>query len=139
MLFNSFIFLFFFSVFFALYWFVFSKSVKWQNLLILAGSYFFYFWCDARFLWLLIASSLLNYILGIAISKSHSQKGRNFFLFIGLLQGLGSLFLFKYFDFFILSVQSALEAVHLSPGLHALHLLMPLGISFYTFRTIGYL
>src|ERR1700679_1030150 len=101
MAFNSLIFLIFFLVFFFLYWFVFSRSLKLQNLLILTGSYVFYAWWDWRFLFLLIGSSILNYFLGIGIAKSKNEKPRSLLLWVGLLQGLGSLAFFKYFNFFV--------------------------------------
>src|SRR5476651_2648853 len=103
MVFNSIPFVVFFSFFFFAYWVLFGKSVKAQNLLILLGSYIFYAWWDWRFLFLLIGSSILNYFLGIQIYKSHNQKYGNFLLWIGLVQGLGSLMFFKYFNFFIKS------------------------------------
>src|ERR1700761_6525341 len=99
MLFNSLPFAFFFIVFFLLYWFVFYKSLRLQNLLILAGSYVFYGWWDWRFLLLLIGSSAINYILGLWIGKSQNEKQRTWLVGIGLAWGLGSLLFFKYFNF----------------------------------------
>lgn len=139
MLFNSFTFAGFFLVFFILYWFVFNKSLKLQNILILAGSYFFYAWWDWRFLSLLIASSLLNYFLGIYIGKSTSQKQKRLFLWIGLIQGIGGLIFFKYFNFFIVSLTQLFSSFNVSLNIHVLNIILPLGISFYTFRTLSYL
>jgi len=139
MLFNSIPFLVFFSAFFLFYWFVFQRSLKIQNLFLLAGSYFFYAWWDWRFLFLLAGNSLLSYFLGILIYESQCPKRRSFFVFLGLLQSLGVLVLFKYFDFFIASVSRLLDlfGFEFYPG--TLNLILPLGISFYTFRTISYL
>ncbi|PBQ31503.1 membrane-bound O-acyltransferase family protein [Sphingobacteriaceae bacterium] len=139
MLFNSLPFLLFFTLFFFIYWLAFARSLKIQNLFLLAGSYFFYAWWDWRFLMLLIASSFLNYILGIYIHKSENQKTRNLLVFIGLAQGLGGLLIFKYLNFFIDSFVNLLHYFNVEPNIHTLNLLMPLGISFYTFRTISYL
>jgi alginate O-acetyltransferase complex protein AlgI len=139
MLFTSLPFVCFFIIFFLLYWYIFNNNLKLQNLLILAGSYVFYAWWDWRFLFLLAGSSLLNYFLGIGIYKSKSQKQRSILLWIGLLQGLGSLLFFKYYNFFTESIINALASFHIKPDLVTLNLVLPLGISFYTFRTISYL
>lgn len=139
MIFNSIPFAVFFILFFVLYWFVFNKNLKLQNLLILAGSYFFYGWWDWRFLSLLIVSSLLNYYLGIWIAKTEDEKKRRLFLYMGLLQGLGGLLFFKYYNFFIISFADAFSIFNVRLNVSALQLILPLGISFYTFRTISYL
>jgi len=139
MIFNSIPFLVFFSVFFLFYWFVFARNLRFQNLFLLAGSYFFYAWWDSRFLSLLVGSSLLNYVLGILISESKDQKRKSVFVFIGLLQGLGCLIVFKYLDFFIGSMAKLLSGIGLDAHIQTLGLILPLGISFYTFRMISYL
>jgi D-alanyl-lipoteichoic acid acyltransferase DltB (MBOAT superfamily) len=129
----------FFALFFALYWFVFKRNLRIQNILILTGSYVFYLWWDWRFLFLLIGSSLFNYYLGIYIDKSESDKRRGRLVFLGLLQGLGLLMIFKYFNFFTSSLEDALAAFDISLSIPVLSLLLPLGISFYTFRTVSYI
>jgi D-alanyl-lipoteichoic acid acyltransferase DltB (MBOAT superfamily) len=139
MLFTSVTFVVFFVVFFLLYWLVFNRDVRLQNLLILAGSYIFYAWWDWRFLSLLIGSSLLNYLLGIAIAGTVNGKYRSFFLWIGLIQGLGSLLFFKYFNFFIGSLISSFSVLNIHLNVFTLNIILPLGISFYTFRTLSYL
>jgi alginate O-acetyltransferase complex protein AlgI len=139
MLFTSITFVIFFSLFFLLYWFVFNRELKLQNLLLLAASYLFYAWWDWRFLLLLIASSILNYFLGIGIYNSKHEKRRSFLLWIGLLQGLGSLLFFKYFNFFVKSIVTAFTAFNIKPDVYTLNIILPLGISFYTFRTLSYL
>ncbi|HTR31348.1 MAG TPA: MBOAT family O-acyltransferase [Puia sp.] len=116
MLFLSLSFLVFFPSFFLLYWFVFDRRLAAQNFLILAGSYLFYAWWDWRFLFLLGASSLLNYALGLLMARTAGDGYQRLLIGIGLLQGLGCLLYFKYFNPFL-----------------------PLGISFYTFKTISYL
>lgn len=139
MIFNSLIFLVFFVVFFLLYWIVFDKKLKFQNLLILSGSYFFYAWADWRFLFFLIAISILNYILGIQIEKSTSDKRKKILLNIGLIQGIGGLAFFKYYNFFVTSIKDVFAEINIHLDIPTLNILIPLGISFFTFRTISYL
>jgi len=139
MIFNSIPFAIFFAIFFILYWLVFNNSLRLQNLLVLAGSYVFYGWWDWRFLFLLIGSSLLNYYLGIWIAKTKDEKKRRLLLYIGFLQGLGGLIFFKYYNFFITSFADAFSVFNIHLNVHTLQLILPLGISFYTFRTISYL
>jgi D-alanyl-lipoteichoic acid acyltransferase DltB (MBOAT superfamily) len=116
MLFLSLPFLLFLPAFFLLYWFVFNRRLKAQNFLVLAGSYFFYAWWDWRFLLLLIGSSALNYGLGMAMNRTKQDGYQKLLVAIGLVQSLGCLLYFKYFNSFL-----------------------PLGISFYTFKTVSYL
>jgi alginate O-acetyltransferase complex protein AlgI len=138
MVFNSYTFFAFFISFFFLYWFGF-KNLKMQNLLLLAGSYFFYAWADWRFLLFLVGVSALNFFLGIYIEKSPSEKNKKWLLYIGLLQGIGGLAFFKYYNFFVVSIKEALSTVNITAGLQTLDIIIPLGISFFTFRTISYL
>ena len=139
MVFNSLPFTVFFLVFFVLYWLVFQRNLKAQNLLILTGSYFFYAWWDWRFLSLLIGVSVLNYLLGIYIPKAGSDAKRRLLLYIGLIQGIGGLVFFKYFNFFITSFVDAFQTININLDYHTLKIILPLGISFYTFRTMSYL
>jgi alginate O-acetyltransferase complex protein AlgI len=139
MIFNSLIFLVFFVVLFLLYWIVLDKKLKYQNLLILSGSYFFYAWADWRFLFFLIAVSVLNFILGIQIEKSTSDKRKKILLYIGLIQGIGGLAFFKYYNFFVTSIKDAFSGLNIQLDIPTLHILIPLGISFFSFRTISYL
>src|SRR5688572_6983215 len=99
MIFNSIPFLLFFSAFFFLYWFVFNKTIKLQNIFLLLGSYLFYGWADWRFLALLVVITIFNFFLGIYIEKS--DKHRRLLLYIGLIQNIGGLAFFKYYNFFI--------------------------------------
>ncbi len=139
MLFNSIDFVIFFVVFFILYWHIFNRTLKLQNLLVLIGSYTFYAWWDWHFLFLLIGSSLVTYLIGISIYKSKNEKFHKLLFWIGIIQGLGSLFYFKYFNFFIESFTYAFSMFNTSINTHALNIILPLGISFYTFRTLSYL
>ena len=139
MVFNSLPFVLFFLIFFFLYWFAFKGNYKLQNILVLGGSYFFYGWWDWRFLFLLIGVSALNFLLGIYIDKTESTARKKWLLYIGLLQGIGGLFVFKYFNFFVTSFIDAFAAINISLSIHTIRIILPLGISFYTFRTISYL
>jgi alginate O-acetyltransferase complex protein AlgI len=138
-IFNSYPFLLFFTAFFALYWFIFKSNLKGQNALLLAGSYFFYAWADWRFLSYLVGISVLNFLLGIYIEKTQSEKKRKWLVNIGLLQGIGALAFFKYYNFFIVSINDGLKIIGLDSNLQTLQLLIPIGISFFTFRTVSYL
>lgn len=137
MVFNSLTFLVFFISFFVLYWFVLSKSVNHQNLILLLGSYVFYAWADWRFLTFLIVVSALNFQLGIYIEKG--TKYKRLLLNIGLLQGVGCLAFFKYYNFFITSFNKVLLSLNINFNLQTLNIIVPLGISFFTFRTISYI
>ncbi len=139
MIFNSIPFVAFFFVFFFLYWIVLNKNVKVQNLWLLLGGYFFYGWADWRLVSFLIVVSALNFFLGIKIENASNEKSKRFFLYIGLIQGIGGLLFFKYYNFFINAFNDAFSSVGITLGLHTLQLIIPLGISFFTFRTISYL
>ena len=101
MLFNSVEFAIFLPLVFCLYWFVLGKSQKGQNLLIVAASYLFYGWWDWRFLSLIIASSLVDYLLGLQLGKTDDQRKRKWLLGASLAFNLGILAYFKYSNFFI--------------------------------------
>ncbi|MBB4806617.1 D-alanyl-lipoteichoic acid acyltransferase DltB (MBOAT superfamily) [Chryseobacterium defluvii] len=133
MQFTSIVFILFFAVFFGLYWFVFRKNLKLQNLLLLIASFVFYGYWDWRFLALLIGSSAAAYFLGQKIGESEG-KNKKIFLNLGLILAIGTLFYFKYFNFFI---DSFAELFNIQNTL-TLTIILPLGISFYTFRIISY-
>ncbi|MFN3968665.1 MBOAT family O-acyltransferase [Flavobacterium sp.] len=139
MVFNSIPFVIFFTAFFLLYWLVVNRNLKAQNLLLLLGSYFFYAWTDWRLLAFLIGVSGLNYSLGLKIESAVNEKTKRIFLYIGVLQGIGGLLFFKYYNFFVSSFNEAFQSIGISLGLNTLKLIVPLGISFFTFRTISYL
>ena len=139
MIFTTIVFFLFITIFFLLYWLVFDKNLKLQNLLLLAGSYIFYAWADWRFLPLLTGISLLNFLLGIYIEKKPGANQKRVLLLIGILQGIGGLIFFKYFNFFIASFNDAFSALKINVSLQTLNIIVPLGISFFTFRTISYL
>ncbi len=139
MLFTSVKFAVFFIVLFLLYWLVFNKKTKTQNVLLLAASYLFYGFWDFRFLSLLAGISLLNYFLGLAIGSSSRRMTRKTWLILGLACNIGTLVTFKYFDFFLPGLQSLFSVFSIRLNLHSLGFIVPLGISFYTFLSISYL
>lgn len=137
MIFNSIPFFIYFIIFFFLYWVGFNKQLKQQNIILLLGSYIFYAWADWRFFSFLIGVSALNYFLGIYIGKG--TKYKRLLLYVGLIEGIGSLVFLKYFNFFVESFNDVCRILHISLNLQTLHIIIPLGISFFTFRTISYL
>jgi len=138
MIFTSLGFLLFFTGFFLVYWRICTR-LNWQNIFLLLASYAFYAWGDWRFLPLLIGASLFNYLLGVYIEETANAKRRKLLLLLGIVQGIGGLFFFKYYNFFIGSFNKAFSALHLGINLQSLNLIIPLGISFFTFRMVSYL
>jgi len=116
---------------------IFKNNLRVQNSFLLFSSYIFYIFADWKFLAFLIAVSILNYILGIQIQKNNKYK--KLFLWLGIGQGVFGLVYFKYFNFFIESFNSLFQAIHLNFNLQTLSILLPVGISFFTFRVISYL
>ncbi|NQZ79154.1 MAG: MBOAT family protein [Ekhidna sp.] len=131
-------FLVFFAAFFCIYWFVLNRKTTAQNILILAASYLFYGWWDWRFLILIFVSSLVDYLVGIGLSKSAEKKNRKRLLYLSLAVNLGLLGFFKYFNFFIESFVEAFNVAGGSLEFKALEVILPVGISFYTLQTLSY-
>lgn len=138
MLFNSIEFVLFFVVVFLTYHIVLRERTKAQNILLLAASYFFYGYASLKMLPLLIIVTLAFYFLGIAIGNASTERRANLFSTLGILLGVGILLYFKYFNFFIESFNGLFNAVGLHTNLHTFNIIMPLGISFFTFRLISY-
>jgi alginate O-acetyltransferase complex protein AlgI len=138
MLFNTSTFLVFMLIVFSGYWMVKWRSAKWPNFILLVSSYLFYGWWDWRFLVLIFISSLSDYILGLAIHNSQNPSRRKLFFSSSLLINLGLLGFFKYFGFFIESFASLLALVGLHASIPSLQIILPVGISFYTFQTMSY-
>ena len=138
MLFNSFAYLVFFPLVFILYWLFTSKNVKIQNVFLLAASYFFYAWWDWRYLSLIILCSGVNYSAGILLMKTNIQKYRRLIIYVCCIVSLGVLGVFKYYDFFITSFADLLGSLNINLHLRTLNLILPVGISFYTFHTLTY-
>jgi len=138
MLFNSLSFAFFLPVVFCLYWFATKQNTKYQNILLLIASYYFYSCWDWRFLFLLVFSTLLDYFTGIKISEAESQKMKKFWLWLSIGINLGFLGMFKYFNFFSTSFAEALQQIGLQVNPWTLNIILPVGISFYTFHGLSY-
>jgi len=139
MLFNSIDFLIFLPIVFILYWFIFNKSLKLQNLLILVSSYVFYGWWDYRFLSLIFLSTIVDFFIGIRISKNTNERKRKFLLGCSVLFNIGILGFFKYYNFFIESWIEFLSSFGYETGsIWTLNIILPVGISFYTFQTMSY-
>ncbi|GAA0872712.1 MBOAT family protein [Gangjinia marincola] len=138
MLFNSIEFALFLPLVFFLFWFVLKGNRKGQNILLLIASYIFYGWWDWRFLGLIVFSSLLDYVLGIQIHKEQLARKRKMYLLLSLLVNLGFLGFFKYFNFFTESFAEAFTLFGQSFEASRLNIILPVGISFYTFQTLSY-
>lgn len=138
MLFNSVEFMVFLPVVFLLYWFG-CTSGRRKNYLLIAASYVFYAWWDWRFLALIIGVTVVAYFAGIGIERSGDRRWhRKAILAVELAVSVGALVLFKYFNFFSQSFVRVLEAVGFTPDVPTLDLILPVGISFYTFQALGY-
>ncbi len=138
MLFNSFDFAIFLPIVFILYWFVFKKSLKLQNALIVIASYVFYGWWDWRFLSLILFSTLVDFLVGRSLGQENRETKRRVLLWISIIVNLGFLGFFKYFNFFLESFQDAFSLLGMDIGGRALSIVLPVGISFYTFQTLSY-
>ena len=138
MIFNSATFGVFLILVFFIYWKIVHRSLRLQNVFILLSSYVFYGWWDIRFLSLILVSSLVDYTAGQKIAASTSPRMRKTWLGLSLIINLGILATFKYFDFFVLSFQALLEQFGFHASWSTLNLILPVGISFYTFQTLSY-
>ncbi|MCB0804354.1 MAG: MBOAT family protein [Bacteroidales bacterium] len=138
MLFNSIDFAVFLPVVFLLYWFVTNKNLKIQNALLLVASYVFYGWWDWRFLSLIVFSSIVDYWVGISIEKTENTAKRKALLTTSILVNIGFLGFFKYFNFFSESFADAFTLLGNSFEPARLNIILPVGISFYTFQTLSY-
>ena len=138
MLFNSIPFLVFLPVVFLLYWFVFNKKLKAQNFFLVVVSYIFYGWWDWRFLFLIAFSSILDFYIGQHLQKSSDSRQRKIYLWLSVSVNLGFLGFFKYFNFFTENFALLLESMGFQPNIHSLNVILPVGISFYTFQTLSY-
>ncbi len=138
MLFNSLEFLFFLPIVFILYWFVLNKNLGLQNLLIVAASYVFYGWWDWRFLGLIFFSSIVDFSLGIMMQKENKQARRKLYLLLSILVNLGFLGFFKYYNFFLENFNTAFTFFGSPISIQSLKIVLPVGISFYTFQTLSY-
>ena len=135
MLFNSFAFVGFFLIVYSLYAILRHRA---QNVLLLVASYFFYGCWDWRFLSLIFASTVVDYLCGIRMSEAGSARSRRAYLLLSLATNLGMLGVFKYFGFFGESLVALLGTVGLEPDVRFVQIILPVGISFYTFQTLSY-
>jgi len=138
MLFNSLDFAIFLPIVFIVYWFILQKHLKAQNALITIASYVFYGWWDWRFLSLIIFSSVLDYFIGIQLDKSKQKHKRKLLLWTSIIINLGFLGFFKYFNFFIDNFVEAFSFFGYQIPNTSLNIILPVGISFYTFQTLSY-
>ncbi len=138
MLFNSIDFAIFLPVVFILYWFVTNKSLKLQNFLIVVASYVFYGWWDWRFLSLIIFSTIVDYSVGLKLNGEENQFKRKALLWTSILVNLGFLGVFKYYNFFLDNFVTAFSFFGAEIKPNSLNIILPVGISFYTFQTLSY-
>lgn len=139
MLFNSLAYLWFFPLVFVLYWWANNRSLRFQNIILLIASYYFYSCWDWRFLFLLVFSTVLDYGSGIAIHKADdNNRLRRFWLVLSVGINLGFLGVFKYYNFFAESFADLISLFGLKPHINTLNVILPVGISFYTFHGLSY-
>ena len=138
MLFNSIDFAIFLPIVFLLYWFVTNKNLKLHNLLIVAASYVFYGWWDWRFLSLIVFSTIVDYTVGRKLKNEGNQFNRKILLWISIVVNLGFLGFFKYYNFFLENFITAFSFFGREIQGNSLNIILPVGISFYTFQTLSY-
>lgn len=138
MLFNSLNFAIFLPIVFILYWFATKRNLRLQNILLLISSYFFYACWDWRFMYLLIFSTILDYFTGIKIHEASNQRNKLFWLWLSIGINLGFLGVFKYYNFFATSFADGLSLLGFKANLGSLQVILPVGISFYTFHGLSY-
>jgi len=138
MLFNTIDFALFLPLVFILYWFVTNRNLKLQNLLIVIASYVFYGWWDWRFLSLILFSTLVDYFVGIQLSKTDKKAQRKMLLWLSIVVNLGFLGFFKYYNFFLENFIAAFSFFGYAINANSLNIILPVGISFYTFQTMSY-
>lgn len=138
MQFNSLDFAIFLPVVFVLYWFLLGPAGKGRNVLLLIASYVFYGWWDPRFLALIAFSTVVDYGVGLAIGSESRAVRRRQLLWVSMGVNLGLLFYFKYFNFFIDSFVGSFSFFGIDISVDRIDIILPVGISFYTFQTMSY-
>jgi alginate O-acetyltransferase complex protein AlgI len=138
MLFNSIDFAIFLPIVFILYWFVTNDNLKLQNFLIVSASYLFYGWWDWRFLSLILFSTIVDYTIGRKLRIEENQTKRKILLWTSILVNLGFLGFFKYYNFFLENFITAFSFFGNPINPQGLNIILPVGISFYTFQTLSY-
>jgi len=135
MLFNSIEFFVFFVIVFGLYW---ISNHRWQNRILLAASYFFYSCWDWRFLSLILLTTAIDYWCGLAIEDAASARSRKKYILISVVSNLLVLGVFKYYDFFVSSLIDLFSFWGIPVNIRLIHVILPVGISFYTFQSLSY-
>ncbi|MDC3299452.1 MBOAT family protein, partial [Flavobacteriaceae bacterium] len=135
---NSLDFAIFLPIVFIVYWFITNKNLNLQNFIIVLASYVFYGWWDWRFLSLIIFSTIIDYSIGIRLSKEENQLKRKILLWTSIGVNLGFLGFFKYYNFFLENFISAFSFFGMEINANSLNIILPVGISFYTFQTLSY-
>ena len=138
MLFTSLDFAIFLPIVFLLYWFVVQRNLKLQNALIVVASYVFYGWWDWRFLSLIIFSTVVDYLIGQRLRTEDKQSKRKVLLWTSIIVNLGFLGFFKYYNFFLENFVDAFSLFGMQINANSLNIILPVGISFYTFQTLSY-
>ncbi|PZR72397.1 MAG: hypothetical protein DLM73_13420 [Chthoniobacterales bacterium] len=136
MLFVEFRFFWFFLAVFAVYWSLRRNNSR--KLWLLVCSYFFYAAWNWKFLFLIMASSALDYFVGTMLSRTDDPRARRGWLILSLCANLGAIAFFKYYNFFVISAAALLEWLGLPASLHTLNIVIPVGVSFYTFHSMSY-
>ena len=138
MLFTSIDFAIFLPIIFILYWFVTQKNLTLQNGLIVVASYVFYGWWDWRFLSLITFSIVVDYFMGILLGKEENRRKRKVLLWVSIFVNIGFLGFFKYYNFFVDNFIAAFSFLGRDIKANSLNVILPVGISFYTFQTLSY-
>lgn len=138
MLFNTLDFAIFLPIVFLIYWFILGGKLKLQNFLIVISSYVFYGWWDPKFLLLIVFSTLVDYSIGLLLNKEENPFKRKLLLWISISINLGFLGYFKYCDFFIENFVHAFSFFGFNLDITGIDIILPVGISFYTFQTLSY-
>ena len=136
MLFVEFRFFWFFLAVFAVYWSL--RENRTRKIWLLLCSYFFYACWNWKFLFLIMASSALDYLVGTMLARTQDQRARRGWLILSLCANLGTIAFFKYYNFFVTSAAALLAWLGLHPSLHTLNIIIPVGVSFYTFHSMSY-
>lgn len=138
MLFNSIAFLLFFPILCALYFCIPASQLRLRNLLLLVASYYFYMNWDPAYALLLLTSTVITYLAALGIGYFKEKRKKKICLVSSLVLNLAILFLFKYFNFLAMNIETALQASGFAVNMPKFALLLPVGISFYIFQALGY-
>jgi alginate O-acetyltransferase complex protein AlgI len=136
MLFVEFRFLWFFLAVFCVYWAL--RENRSRKIWLLVCSYIFYAAWNWKFLFLLMGSSLLDYVVGMMLARTENPRARRGWLILSLTANLGTIAFFKYYNFFVTSAAALLAWLGLPASIHTLNIIIPVGVSFYTFHSMSY-